>query len=419
MIDHKFLKELNILYVEDDVEVRTTLETTMRKIFKNLYVACDGQEALTLYAELKSKKIKLNAIVSDINMPNIDGLTLLEMIRNEDELIPFIFTTAYSEVDYLLKAIKLNANDYILKPIDIGQLVEKIEKACSFLRQRYTIQRQKKELERYLKAIDNVAIISKTDLEGNITFANQIFCDVAKYTREELYEKPHNMVRHPDMPSSAFKNLWDTLKSGHSWQGKVKNLAKDGSSYFVNATIIPLYDNANENIIEYMGIRFLTTDEELEKREFKKKVLQNIQDTKKKQKEDSEQIKLLEHKIKGFEHVDLMESVLQGERKKTSKLYGQVKHYEGEIKDIRSKNELLVSSANQKVKKAAKIAIDLKGSNNHLIKKMEVLHKSYEEKEEIIQGLQVKLGEQNKVIDDLRDVIEHRESQISSLHGKR
>ena len=418
MLDQEFLKELNILYVEDDPEVRATLQSTMQKIFKNLYVACDGQEALETYQKLKTQNIRIHAVISDINMPTLNGLGLLEAIRKENALLPFIFTTAYSEVDYLLKAIKLNANDYILKPIDITELIEKVHTACAFLRQRYTIQKQKKELERYLRAIDNVAIISKTDLEGKITFVNKIFCDVAQYSKEELIGKPHNIVRHPDMPASSFQNLWDTIQAGHTWHGKVKNRAKDGSAYYVNASIIPLFDDANETITEYIGIRFLTTDEEIEKREFKKKVLQNIQQSKKKQLEDLNQIKLLQNKLKSYEHVDLIQEALHGERKKTSKLTGQVKHYEGEIKSIQNKHNSFISNANEKVQKATKIAAQLKGENNHLGSEVENLKEESLRNEEIIRELNLRVSDQSKVIADLRDVIAHREDQIDSLNRR-
>lgn len=418
MQNQDFLKELNVLYVEDDSEVRRTLKTTMEKLFKNLYVTCDGQEALNLFKDLQEQGIRVNAIVSDINMPNMNGLTLLEHVREENPLMPFIFTTAYSEVDFLLRAIKLNANDYILKPIDIAELIDKIFVSCSFLRQRYIIQKQKKELERYLKAIDNVAIISKTDLRGNITFANKIFCEVSGYTKEEVMGQSHNMVRHPEMPSTAFKELWDTIQSGHTWQGKVKNRTKDGSTYYVNATIIPLYDDANENINEYMGIRFITTDDEIEKREFKKKVLKNIQHTKKKQIEDSNQIKQLEEKLESFAHVDLIEEALQGERKKTSKLVSQIKHYETEVKSMRVKNENLISSANEKVKKAAQMASELKGVNNNLSSELSSLEADIKEKDAIVKELNKHVIQQEKVILDLRDVIDHREEQLDRLKNK-
>ena len=82
-------------------------------------------------------------------------------------------------------------------------------------------------------------LVSETDSKGIITFANEDFCQYAGYSLEELIGKPHNMVRHPDMPKAAFADLWKTVKSGKRWRGFVKNLAKDGAYYWVYATVFP------------------------------------------------------------------------------------------------------------------------------------------------------------------------------------
>lgn len=86
-------------------------------------------------------------------------------------------------------------------------------------------------------------ILSRTDLNGKITYANDTFAHVSGYRADELIGKPHNIVRHPDMPRSIFKQMWDTILSGKEWQGIVKNLRKDGGYYWVHATIVPLSEN--------------------------------------------------------------------------------------------------------------------------------------------------------------------------------
>jgi aerotaxis receptor len=83
-------------------------------------------------------------------------------------------------------------------------------------------------------------IVSSTDLKGIITYANRKFCEIAGYSREELIGKNHNIVRHPDMPRAAFKELWETIQSGKEWTGVVKNLRKDGKYYWVYSHIVPI-----------------------------------------------------------------------------------------------------------------------------------------------------------------------------------
>jgi len=96
-------------------------------------------------------------------------------------------------------------------------------------------------------------IISRTDLKGVITYVNDVFAEISGYEPDELIGKPHNIIRHPDMPKSAFKEMWNTIKEGDSWEGYVKNMRKDGGYYWVKASISPLIKDGK--IVEYKSIR--------------------------------------------------------------------------------------------------------------------------------------------------------------------
>ena len=96
-------------------------------------------------------------------------------------------------------------------------------------------------------------IVSRTDLDGTITYANDIFLNISGYTKEELIGKKHNIVRHPDMPSSVFKNLWETIGQKKQWTGIVKNIRKDKGYYWVYATISGVYKD--DVLVEYKSIR--------------------------------------------------------------------------------------------------------------------------------------------------------------------
>ncbi len=109
---------------------------------------------------------------------------------------------------------------------------------------------------------DNQFIYSRTDLKGVITEANQAFCDVSGYTREEMVGQPHNMVRHPDMPEAAFKDMWADLKIGRPWRGIVKNRRKDGGFYWVVANASPVRENGQ--IVGYQSVRSRPSREEIE-----------------------------------------------------------------------------------------------------------------------------------------------------------
>ncbi len=96
-------------------------------------------------------------------------------------------------------------------------------------------------------------IISRTDLDGKITYANETFCEISGYDEDELLGQPHSIVRHPDMPSGAFSDLWETLKAKKQWTGIVKNLRKDKGFYWVQAIVSGVYKNGK--LVEYKSLR--------------------------------------------------------------------------------------------------------------------------------------------------------------------
>lgn len=109
-------------------------------------------------------------------------------------------------------------------------------------------------------------LVSQTDAKGVIIFANDDFCKVAGYTIDELVGKPHSIVRHPDMPKAAFKDLWETVKSDKVWSGYVKNRTKDGGFYWVFATVYPMYDTTREEQT-YLSCRRKPSKQEIEEAE--------------------------------------------------------------------------------------------------------------------------------------------------------
>jgi PAS domain S-box-containing protein len=112
------------------------------------------------------------------------------------------------------------------------------------------------ELMGQLNALHNAAIVSETDLQGNIIFANDRFCELSKYSWDELVGSNHRILKSGHQPDELFQDLWDTITKGNTWKGIIKNKAKDGSFYWVDSTITPVLDPDTRKPVKYVAIRF-------------------------------------------------------------------------------------------------------------------------------------------------------------------
>ena len=119
-----------------------------------------------------------------------------------------------------------------------------------------------KQLNEYIRIIDHNVLTSSADLTGKITYASEAFCNITGYTEMELLGKNHNIVRHPNVSSETYKELWETIQSGKTWRGELINKKKDGSDYWVAVTISPTFDDL-KNIIGYTAIRQDITDKKI------------------------------------------------------------------------------------------------------------------------------------------------------------
>ena len=117
-------------------------------------------------------------------------------------------------------------------------------------------------MSKEVKISKHTMIVSETDEKGVILYANDDFCDIAGYSKDELIGKPHSLVRHEDMPKVAFEDLWKTIRSGKVWNGIVKNKTKSGDFYWVNATAFP--SRNSDGTIRYVSVRVKPTKEEIE-----------------------------------------------------------------------------------------------------------------------------------------------------------
>ena len=120
------------------------------------------------------------------------------------------------------------------------------------------------------EAIMNMTtIVSESNLKGDIMSVNDKFCEVSRYSKDELIGKPHSIVRHPDMPKEIFKQMWATIGRGQIFHGVVKNRRKDGTPYYVDAVIAPVLDKKTGKPRKYVGVRYDITEQEIARQQMK------------------------------------------------------------------------------------------------------------------------------------------------------
>ena len=252
-------KNETILIVNDEEAVQHQLSELLKPRNYTLLHAKSAQEALQY---MKEQTIDL--VILDLELPDMQGIELLDIIKqNQNYLtLPILILSSLEDAALIRKMYKLGASEFIKKPFINEKILLKVDFWIDYSRTTNELTCQQAILMDYKNAIDNSTIVSKTDAKGIITYANSMFCSISGYSEEELIGKSHNIIRHPDMPKSAFEELWKTIQAKKPWHGIVKNRKKDGNPYYVETFIHPILD-ANNNLVEYIGIRTDITEHEL------------------------------------------------------------------------------------------------------------------------------------------------------------
>lgn len=227
MIDKHLLKTLTILYVEDDASIRTSINNILQSIVQEVILAIDGQDGLDKFNHHKN----IDIVITDINMPRMDGLTMCDNLKKIDSTVPVIVTTAYNDNDFLAHSIDIGINAYLMKPVDAYKLIETILKVAEPLFLRRELQKANKELEKRVSTeielnlqkdvlIQEIVEFQKNmlvvfDHHGIPLFANNMFMDMLYVkTIEELVEKYGNL-------ESLFIENEECFHPSHHDNGKI------------------------------------------------------------------------------------------------------------------------------------------------------------------------------------------------------
>lgn len=234
-----FLKKLKVLYVEDDANIRGELSSILRNFIEIVYIAHDGEDGYNQYLNNKSN---IDVIISDINMPKLSGIEMMQQIRKIDQTVPVIFATAYSDSEFLTEAIKIKVYDYIIKPINIRNLLSLLNELAEDSYQKYLLETQQADLQRYKDVIETNNIVLKIDITGKITYANKNFCEISGFNEDEIINSSIKDITHKDNINFIDEMLHNVLANNH-WKGNIKNITKFNDEYIVETFALPNISN--------------------------------------------------------------------------------------------------------------------------------------------------------------------------------
>jgi len=251
----KYTKDLTLLYVEDNKIARESSALVFKEFFKNIIVAVDGEDGFNKFQENS-----VDVIISDINMPKMDGVLMFDKIRQIDKKVHLILLTAHNEIEYYERSMTLNIDGYLHKPISIAPLLTILDKISLQFKLKDQLARNNKMLEQYQYVMDQNLIVSKTDLRGHITYINERFLDTYGYSKDEILGNSHSFLKSDKNPSNIYSDIWDTISvKKQAWTGLIGNKTKKGDISYSKTTISPILD-IDDNPIEYIAIRQDVTD---------------------------------------------------------------------------------------------------------------------------------------------------------------
>jgi PAS domain S-box-containing protein len=408
MFNNSFLKKLNILFIESNKEDREYFSDILNKFFNSVIVCSTGKEGIDNFIE-KRKDFYIDIIICDKTLDDTTGIEILKEIRKIDLEIPFILTNEKIEVDDLLVSIKYKATDYLEKPVNGKNLIFCIEQVSHNKYHERLKALMQEDLEDLKTVINEVALVSRTDLEGNITFINSYFSEVTGYTEDEIIGQNRLILKDENTSALIYKDLLEKVKSGIIWEGKLKNISKTKEEFYIYLTVLPIYCKETSLIKEFMWISFLTTNEELEEKEFKKKVVKNMYENRRINNEAREKIDILMSRI--TEYKNLKNSLIT-EKERAYKFMSQIKFYEKELSDIEGKIKEISEKASQKIKQVLTLEKDIREKRDNVVSLLNDLTKELGVKNNEVQSLTKELSAQLALIKKLMLKIDSMEEII-------
>ena len=270
MNDYPAQNDITVLYVEDETATREQVGRMLTTHGFRLLTAEDGNEGLDLFLRHSP-----DIVITDIMMPRMNGLEMARSIRGNGRETQIIVITAYSDTNYLLDAIDIGVDKFVIKPVEFGKLMAAIEQCVGIVRMQRRVQEQAERIRMLSNALEQSPSMTViTDTRGIIEYVNRKFCEVTGFTAEEAIGQTPRIIKSGETPVAVYRDMWRSIQDGREWHGVLQNRGKNGDIFWEYSNISPL-TSPDGTIIKYIKTaEDITERRKLEAEAYKAKKLE-------------------------------------------------------------------------------------------------------------------------------------------------
>jgi PAS domain S-box-containing protein len=247
MSDQPGQDDITVLYVEDEAATREQVGRMLASQGFHLLTAADGNEGLAIFHTHTP-----DIVITDIMMPRMNGLEMARSIRTNGRETQIIVITAFSDTNYLLDAIDIGVDKFVVKPVEFGRLLAAIEQCVAIVRMQRQLQEQAERIRMLSNALEQSPSMTMiTDTQGTIEYVNRKFCEVTGFPAEEAVGRTPRILKSGKTPVAVYRDMWRSILEGREWHGVLQNRGKNGDIFWEYSNISPL-TSPDGTIIKYI-----------------------------------------------------------------------------------------------------------------------------------------------------------------------
>ncbi len=256
-----YTKGLKLLYVEDDPAAQTKFKEVFAILFSEVWAADNGAQGVELY-----QKHQPDIVITDIQMPLMDGLSMTRALRKISSDLPVILVTGHVEAELFLESIEIGVDAYLRKPLEQSQLFKTLLRVC----QNLVALKKRKEENRYFTIITQSSLVCKFDPQGQITYANEKLSEATGYPADALIDTPFTDLVTDE---KLYSMMWQMVRDQKIWRGRVTTVTKQGSALVLDMMAIAADETKEEVMtIGHDVTPMVALEAELEKERQKREI---------------------------------------------------------------------------------------------------------------------------------------------------